>query len=165
MQAAQGLRGRWAAGEDHSKLALESDDGKSAAREPPQRVSRANLPAGVVEAVFALPQGGVSEPLLVADEIHVYRVVERIPAGRKTFDQAKPEILRELKQRYVIPAPRRARELQRCCAFGREDGADRPDGAQGQRGGRRPDASRHNEAGQRVAGEMNPVHGGREPPA
>ena len=101
MQAAQGLRGRWAAGEDYSKLALESDDGKSAAREPPQRVSRTDLPAGVVEAVFALPQGGVSEPLLVADEIHVYRVVERIPAGRKTFDQAKPEILRELKQRYV----------------------------------------------------------------
>ena len=101
MQSAQGLRGRWAAGEDYSKLALESDDGKFASREPPRRVSRADLPAGVAEAVFALPQGGVSEPLEVADEIHVYRVVERIPAGRKTFDQAKPEILRDLKQRYV----------------------------------------------------------------
>lgn len=101
MQAAQALRKRWVAGEDYAKLALESDDGKSAAREPPQRVSRADLPAGIADAVFALPQGGVSEPLAVADEIHVFRVVERIPAGRKTFDEAKPEILRELKQRYV----------------------------------------------------------------
>jgi parvulin-like peptidyl-prolyl isomerase len=101
MQAAQDLRRRWMAGEPYEKLALETDDGKLAAMDKPKRYGRGDLPADVAEPVFALPDGAVSEPLVVGDEVHVIRVVERVPAGKKSFDDAKPEILRELKQRYI----------------------------------------------------------------
>ena len=101
MQVARDLGKRWAAGERYAKLALETDEGKFAAQDPPHRYGRADLPANIADPLFALPVGGVSEPIVVGDEIHVFRVVERNPAGKKSFDAARPEILRELKQRYV----------------------------------------------------------------
>lgn len=99
---AEALRARWLAGEPWVKLAPETDVTKQdAADDRPERYAKSDLPAEIADKVFALPDAAISDVLVVGDDTFVFRIVGRVPASKRTFDQAKGQIMNELKQKFV----------------------------------------------------------------
>ncbi len=99
---AEDLRARWLAGEAWAKLAPESDVSAADQRDDrPERYAKADLPAEIADKVFALPDASISDVLGVGDNWFVFRVVGRVPASKLSLDEAKPQIMNELKQKYI----------------------------------------------------------------
>lgn len=99
---AEDLRARWLAGETWAKLAPETDvTAGDRLDDRPERYAKSDLPAEIADKVFALPDASISDVLGVGDNWFVFRIVGRVPASKLTFEQAKPQIMNELKQKYI----------------------------------------------------------------
>lgn len=61
-------------------------------------VSRGDLVGGLGDAVFALPQGGISEPLSSPFGWHIFRVDAIKPAATRGFDEVRGELRAEMAQ-------------------------------------------------------------------
>jgi peptidyl-prolyl cis-trans isomerase C len=104
LQLANEVRATLQAGEDFAALAkVASEDAVTRTRGG--RVgwrSRKDLDASYAEVAFALSEPGqVSEPVKSRFGYHVIRLERRRSSEKKSFDEVKDSILRELRQRYV----------------------------------------------------------------
>lgn len=61
-------------------------------------LAAADLDPSVAKPVFALPEGGTSEPLKSGDKWALIHVTKIVPGKTTTFDQAKDEIRKQLSQ-------------------------------------------------------------------
>lgn len=95
------LRQRWLAGEDYATLARETDDKGNTARGGNRRYTRDELPPAVADVVFALPDGGVSEPLQTGESVALWRVESRTPAGRQPYEEVRAAILVNLRKQFI----------------------------------------------------------------
>jgi parvulin-like peptidyl-prolyl isomerase len=103
LQAALAARADVVAGKDFEALAAERSDASDA------RTTRGRLPAVtratadplLWTAASKLQPGDVSEPLFDGAMVELIRLVERTPARPRTFDEAKPLILAEIRAKYV----------------------------------------------------------------
>ena len=95
---------RLLAGADFATVAREYSD------DPVSRDKGGVLPYAIVrnsappyaQAAFALPRiGAISKPIKGPNAWHIVRLDERVPAHRRSFDEAKQEILDSLRQRFV----------------------------------------------------------------
>lgn len=57
-------------------------------------VAKGELAPAIDAAVFALPPGGVSEPIQTRSGWHVVHVLEKTPAAYRSFAEVKPELLK-----------------------------------------------------------------------
>ncbi len=60
-------------------------------------VTRAELPSDFAETVFALPEGGISEPLKSGFGWHIFRVSNVVKDATKSFEDARGEVEHALK--------------------------------------------------------------------
>jgi peptidyl-prolyl cis-trans isomerase C len=68
-------------------------------------VTRGKTDPAFEQAAFALKNpGDLSEPVLSRYGYHIIKLEARKPARQRTFDEAKREILAEMKQKYVAEA-------------------------------------------------------------
>jgi parvulin-like peptidyl-prolyl isomerase len=93
---AEGIRKQILAGADFATLAkAESDDAGTGAKGGELGTFRhGQMVAPFDEAAFALPVGQVSEPVRTQFGYHIIKITAR---ASKTFDEAKPQIEKELK--------------------------------------------------------------------
>lgn len=102
MKAAQDARAKILAGADFSRIARDADD-PAAARSAGYigLMSRGTLDPEFEKVAFSLAPGQLSEPVVTPFGVHLIRVESRVDARKLSFDQAKRDILAELKQKYV----------------------------------------------------------------
>lgn len=87
------------AGEDFATLAKAlSTSPTAAAGGELGQVSRTDLTPELARIVFALPKGGVTDPVPVEKGLRVLKVEERSEGGLVPFEQVKAEITRKLSQ-------------------------------------------------------------------
>jgi peptidyl-prolyl cis-trans isomerase D len=114
-ETAEAARRRLDAGERFEDVAM--DLGRSSeAVALPGTVARGTLPDELDEVVFALPEGGISQPVQGPTGYHILQVLEILPGGRPDAVEAEAEARRELEQRmrreFVVECiARHAREL------------------------------------------------------
>ncbi|MFN3326542.1 MAG: peptidylprolyl isomerase [Bryobacteraceae bacterium] len=60
--------------------------------------SDANIPAAILDAIFALEQGGISEPIRQPNGYYVFKIEQ---LNRKSYDEVKDAIYNELKEKKV----------------------------------------------------------------
>jgi peptidyl-prolyl cis-trans isomerase SurA len=96
---ATALLARLRAGEDFAALARDGSAGPTA-RDGGElgKVARGDLAADIDEVVFALPAGGVSEPLRTANGYRILKVAEKTEAQAPSFETARPRIVQRLTQ-------------------------------------------------------------------
>lgn len=89
---------RLADGEDFAALARElSLDPSAPAGGDQGEIALDDLPA-FAQAVTRLGPGEVSDPIRASDGWHLFRLDERLPARRRTFDEVAPEITDRLRR-------------------------------------------------------------------
>ncbi len=71
-----------------------SDGGTKARGGDLGTVARGELAPEIDKAVFSLPAGGVTDPILTRSGWHLVKLVEKIPASYKPFAEVKAEILK-----------------------------------------------------------------------
>jgi peptidyl-prolyl cis-trans isomerase SurA len=87
------------AGEDFAALARSlSSSANAAGGGDLGQVSRTDLAPDLASVVFALPKGGVTEPIPVEKGFRVLKVEDRSEGGVVGFEEVKSEILRRLAQ-------------------------------------------------------------------
>jgi peptidyl-prolyl cis-trans isomerase C len=104
LKLARDARAKVVAGADFNKLAREISEDASAKRNfgKLEWFSAAEMDPGFAAGVAALKNiGDVSEPVLSSFGWHVIKLEARRPAVQKTFEEAREQILGELKQKYV----------------------------------------------------------------
>lgn len=96
---AAALRERLRAGEDFAALAREASAGATA-RDGGDlgKVARGDLAADIEQVAFALPVGGVSEPIRSANGYRILKVVDKTEAQPASFELARPTIVQRLTQ-------------------------------------------------------------------
>jgi parvulin-like peptidyl-prolyl isomerase len=86
-------------GEDFTALARSVSSAPSAAAGGELgQVSRNDLAPDLAKVVFALPKGGVTDPIVVEKGFRILKVEDRSEGGVVPFDQVKGEIIRKLAQ-------------------------------------------------------------------
>jgi parvulin-like peptidyl-prolyl isomerase len=96
---AEDLVRRARGGEDFADLArANSSAGSAAGGGELGQVSRNDLAPDLARVVFALPRGGVTDPITVEKGFRILKVEERSEGGLVPFDQVKGEIMRRLQQ-------------------------------------------------------------------
>jgi hypothetical protein len=96
---AQELVRRARAGEDFAALVkAHSSAASAAAGGDLGQLSRADLAPELAQVVFALPKGGVTEPMPVEEGFRILKVAARDEGGETPFEEVKAEILRRLQQ-------------------------------------------------------------------
>lgn len=93
--AAKAARARIAAGEDFAAVAADTT-GVDAAALDLGLLARDGLPDGTADAVFALPQDEVSQPVKSAFGWHLFRVRSIQPGSTVSFEEAKPKLRDEI---------------------------------------------------------------------
>ena len=58
-------------------------------------VGRGELSADIDKAVFTLPVGGITDPILTRSGWHVVKVVDKIPASYRPYSEVKADILKK----------------------------------------------------------------------
>jgi peptidyl-prolyl cis-trans isomerase C len=104
LKLAREARAKIVAGADFNVLAREVSEDASAKRNSGKLdwFAAAEMDAGFAAGVAALKNiGDVSEPVLSSFGWHVIKLEGRRPAVQKTFEQAREQILGELKQKHV----------------------------------------------------------------
>lgn len=104
LKLARDARAKVVAGTDFNTLAREVSEDASAKRNSGKLdwFTAAEMDAGFSAGVAALKNiGDVSEPVLSSFGWHVIKLEGRRPAVQKTFEEARDQILGELKQKYV----------------------------------------------------------------
>lgn len=98
---AQGLARQLRDGADFAALARQySQDPDSAARGGDLGdVRRGMLPRELEQAVFALPPGGVSEPVRTQYGFHLVKLTGYVPEKRQPFEIARPELVKLVRSR------------------------------------------------------------------
>jgi peptidyl-prolyl cis-trans isomerase D len=101
-------------GEDFAKLANENTDdpsGKGSGGQLPP-FSKGQMVPEFDEAVFSMAPGEIRGPVKSQFGYHVIRLISKIPAHSKTFDEARPQLTAELAERMsATETERRARAL------------------------------------------------------
>lgn len=96
---AAALRERVRAGEDFAALARERSAGPTAQDGGDLgKVARGDLAADIDQVVFALPAGGVSEPLRTANGYRILKVIDKTEAQPPSFETARSAIVQRLTQ-------------------------------------------------------------------
>jgi peptidyl-prolyl cis-trans isomerase SurA len=96
---AEELVRRARAGEDFAALARTLSSAPTAANGGELgQVSRGDLAPDLAKVVFALPKGGVTDPIMVEKGFRIVKVEDRNEGGAVPFDQVKADILRKLAQ-------------------------------------------------------------------
>lgn len=80
-------------------LATLDDEAGSAASGEQGALARDDLPPAFAEALFRLPEGGVSQVFEAEYGYLVFQVVRRLPAATPSFEEARPLLERELASR------------------------------------------------------------------
>ena len=104
LKLARDARAKVVAGADFNKLAREISEDASAKRNFGKLdwFSAAEMDPAFSAGVAALKNiGDVSEPVLSSFGWHVIKLEARRPAVQKTFEEAREQILGELKQKYI----------------------------------------------------------------
>jgi peptidyl-prolyl cis-trans isomerase C len=104
LKLAREARAKVLAGEDFNKLAREVSEDASAKRNFGKLdwFTAAEMDPGFSAGVAGLKNiGDVSEPVLSTFGWHIVKLEGRRPAVQKTFEQAREQILGELKQKYI----------------------------------------------------------------
>jgi len=85
---------RLKAGEDFSKIAREVSEDPDVSRTGGQYVATANtgMAPELLEALFALPIGQISDPIITRFGIYIARVRERLPAQKMPFEAVERDI-------------------------------------------------------------------------
>ena len=87
------------AGEDFAALARQSSTSPSAASGGELgRIARGELARNLEEAAFALPAGGVSDPIPSGAGWRILKVEQKTEAGLVTFEEARRELSERLRQ-------------------------------------------------------------------
>jgi peptidyl-prolyl cis-trans isomerase SurA len=94
---ARDLVRRARAGEDFAELARAySSSATKAAGGDLGRISKGDLTPDIEKAAFALPAGGVSDPLPTPDGFRILKVVEKTEGAPVPYEEVKAEILKRL---------------------------------------------------------------------
>jgi len=103
LKLAQAARAKVIAGADFNQLAREVSEDSTAKRNHGKLdwFSANEMDPAFAAAVQALKTGEISEPVLSQFGYHVIKLEARRAAQQKPFDEARTQILGELKQRYV----------------------------------------------------------------
>jgi peptidyl-prolyl cis-trans isomerase C len=107
LAAAKEARAKLLAGEDFAALAAAVSDDPTATRNRGRLASssRGRFDPVFEAAAFALKnRGDLSEPVLSRYGYHLIRLEGRTPARQPTFDEARPVILAEMRQKFVSDA-------------------------------------------------------------
>ena len=97
MALAKDLVRRARAGEDFAALARSySSSPTKAAGGDLGRISRGDLTPDIEKAAFALPVGGVSDPLPTPDGFRILKVLEKAEGAQVPYEDVKAEILKRL---------------------------------------------------------------------
>ncbi|MGY4800384.1 SurA N-terminal domain-containing protein [Teichococcus aerofrigidensis] len=118
-EQALAIAGVWRAGADLPAIeaAAQADGGQALAL---GEVDRAGLPVPeLAEAAFALPEGGISEPVQSAFGWHVLKVTAIVPGESVTLSQVRDQLRRELQhERAADLAYDRANQVEDALAAG-----------------------------------------------
>ena len=103
LQAAQAARAEITAGKDFETVAAERSDAPdgSGNRGRLPAVTRTNADPLLWAVAAKLSPGDVSEPVSAGTMIELIKLVERVPAKPRTFEEAKPLIFAEIRAKYV----------------------------------------------------------------
>jgi len=107
LAAAKEARAKIVAGADMGALAKEVSDDASAAKNAGKipAVTRGKTDPAFEQAAFALKNpGDLSEPVLSRYGYHIVKLESRKPARQRTFDEARREIVGEMRQKYIADA-------------------------------------------------------------
>ncbi len=105
--AADDARSKLVAGADFAAMALELSDDASAARNKGRlpAIARGKVDPAFDAAAFALKNtGDITEPVLSRFGYHLIRLEARRPAREKSFDEARTQILADMRQKQVAEA-------------------------------------------------------------
>jgi peptidyl-prolyl cis-trans isomerase C len=101
------IRARLEAGADFAKVARESSDDPTVSKNNGELgyfVAKSMDPAFAAAAFAMTKPGEISAPVLTSFGYHIILFQGRRPAGMRTFDEAKPELMAELKAKAVADA-------------------------------------------------------------
>jgi len=101
------IRARLEAGADFAKVARESSDDPTVSKNNGELgyfVAKSMDPAFAAAAFAMTKPGEISAPVLTSFGYHIILFQGRRPAGMRTFDEAKPELMAELKAKAVAEA-------------------------------------------------------------
>jgi len=104
---ATAIRARLEVGADFAKVARESSDDPTVSKNSGELgyfVAKSMDPAFAAAAFAMTKPGEISAPVLTSFGYHVILFQGRRPAGMRTFDEAKPELMAELKAKAVAEA-------------------------------------------------------------
>jgi len=96
LQAIEGIRKRAIAGEDFGDLAAahSQEPGAEQRRGDLGYFTTGQMVKPFEEAAFALKNGEISQPVRTRFGYHLIKVMDRLPAGKRSFAQAKPSLSR-----------------------------------------------------------------------
>ncbi len=98
-QEAEEILARAGSGVDFAELARKYSEGPSAAQGGYiGQVGRGDTVPAFDSALFALAEGGVSQPVRTSFGLHIIKLESIVPARVTSLDEARPEIIAQLKQ-------------------------------------------------------------------
>lgn len=103
LSRAKATRDKLVAWADFAAVAREVSDDKASAANGGQLEWRSadQLDPELAKVAFALKVGEISAPIVQTNGYALIRVDERRPAGKKSFDEVRPEIMAQLRAEYV----------------------------------------------------------------
>jgi parvulin-like peptidyl-prolyl isomerase len=104
---ATAIRARLVAGENFAQVARETSDDPSVSQNGGELgyFDAAMMDPGFSAGAFALKQSGeISAPVLSKFGYHIILLEDRKPAGTRTFDEVKPDLMAELRTKAMADA-------------------------------------------------------------
>lgn len=98
---AQAIRQQLMLGANFNQLALKESDDKSVKTNKGEMgvFTRGQMVKPFSDAVFAMQAGEISEPVKTQYGYHIIKLNKKFPAGFKTFDQVKAQIISDLRKK------------------------------------------------------------------
>ncbi len=98
---AKKIRKELLSGADLATLALRDSDDKSVKKNKGQlgKFTKKQLVKEFTEVAFAMKPGDISEPVKTSFGYHIIKLNKKIPAGYLSFEEAKNQIINELKEK------------------------------------------------------------------
>ena len=101
------IRARLVAGDNFAQVARESSNDPSVSKNNGELgyFEAKSMDPAFAAAAFAMTKAGeISAPVLTSFGYHIIRFEDRKPAGIRTFDEVKPELMAELKAKALLDA-------------------------------------------------------------
>lgn len=87
-------------GEDFGKLAREVSLGAEAPRGGDiGLIPRGVMPEAIDEAIFSLPEGGISDVIKSPYGYHIFKIIERRSGGRRSYEEVKDRVISDLRKK------------------------------------------------------------------